>query len=309
MISEQFKAERIPALRKKYPRYSDTMFEADWLFYKAFDPKYYLRLAAQFELPAFVSDTIGNERDLIPDNAERHIKTKTSFFRFIRYLSSETLILHLLSAYPFGPLPKTLSALRNDELNKALESISLGKVPQKFAILQDGRALRFSEWLEFIFLSGEKMEDFDRDEFSRFISGEARLIKNRDAVNAFKHGRIQEGIDGQPFQVSILSDEGERQPIFGEMRGGVQWVGWEEKCSLSSLTQSIKLGFEEVDHGLDYEVIKKSSALNQIVRDLRWAILSGDTEISIFLPDLAPMKQHSQRSILKLDTTWDKESS
>ena len=294
---------KLSELRALFPRYSSAMCEADWLFYRSFDPVHFVRLAAQFRLPPYLSEPDGVGKDLIPDNADMFEQTRQSFFRFVRYLSSETLTLFLLSGYPFGPAPCQMEKLRGKKLNRVFVELSAGTVPESFRLFRGKTALEFSEWFNVLAFGGFSSDSDYCKRVAEFVSGECAMIANREGINAYKHGRVQKSVKGQAFQLR-LNEEDRAQPLLKSMKGAIHWLGWNEKSENSELVHTIKFGFEEVDDEVDYDIIVASGALMSAIAKIRRKRMEGATSFDVFLPDMDVGRQFNQRMTFESATTW-----
>ena len=295
--------EQLERLRECFPKYSSAMSEADFFFYRTFDPVHFVRLAAQFKLPPYVSEATGEGKDLIPDNAELFDHTRQSFFRFVRYLSSETLVLLILSGYPLGPAPRLMENLRGSKLNKVFSTLASGSVPSGYELCRDGEELKSSDWINVLAFSGMVEDEEYCQRIADFVQGECVLLENREAINAFKHGRIQRSVKGQAFQMRF-ADHAEKPPLFKNMKGAIHWLGWIEKSDEVEIAHTLKYGFEEVDDETDYRIILATGALMTTIADIRRGRLDGETSFTVFLPDLKVGGQFNQRMELNLTTTW-----
>ncbi|MFV1877384.1 hypothetical protein [Nioella sp.] len=295
--------EQLERLQVCFPNYSSAMSEADFFFYRTFDPVHFVRLAAQFKLPPYVSEATGEGKDLIPDNAELFDHTRQSFFRFLRYLSSETLVLLVLSGYPLGPAPRLMEKLRGSKLNRVFSTLAAGSVPSGYELFRDGEELKSADWINVLAFSG-MVED---EEYCRkivdFVKGECGLLENRDAINAFKHGRIQKSVKGQAFQMHF-DDSAEKRPLLKGMKGAIHWLGWTDKSDETEIAHTLKLGFEEVDDETDYRIILATGALMTAIAEIRRGRIDGETSFNVLLPDLEVGCQLNQRMEFNSTTTW-----
>lgn len=300
----------IERLRNKFPKYSSAMIEADWAYYRTCDPMYFLRIAAQFELSAYVTRDTGEGRDLLPDNEEKFKTTRASFLRYLRYISSEKLIILLISGYPFGPAPKAFSGIRNDAVISLFEAISDRRVPKGFEIYIKKEEVDFRIWLSVLLFQNTTVDDKLISQFEDFIVREARLLLKREVINAFKHGRTQAPIQGQPFQIYLNEDKGGKKSVLQNMEGGVHWLGWEEAQSPQLIEHALVIGFEETNGDQDCETIKATAVLEKLIVDIRRGVTSEDSQFDVFFPDLdsESNKYPPQRMVIKNTTTWKPKS-
>jgi hypothetical protein len=296
---------------EKFPLYSPMMLKADQDFLLGYDPSYFLRLAAQFQLPAYQSDSASlhednGEHDLLPDNIELFEATKTSFLHQLRYLSSEAFLLLLISGYPFGPTLKVLQKVQGKKLIGILDSLAQSIPPDLSGVFpKDGfkkidPELCFEDWLRHCLLSGnaDLYDSSQMTDLAEFVANEAKFVGKRDAINAFKHGRIIKGGLGQGVQIS-LNREGNRIPLLAKMNGFISWLSWSEGKEPAPIEQHIFTGIEEANNEDDYEVLKFVAGLSGLIKRVRLFHLQGCDEIKCFAPDPMKIIKPPQRVILK----------
>ncbi|MFQ1700528.1 hypothetical protein ACJ5NV_08030 [Loktanella agnita] len=299
--------EQRERLRALLPKYSTQMLEADWLFLSSFDPYYFLRLVAQFKLPAFElqEELSDGEKNLLADNIEVFESVKASFYRLMRYLSSESLVLLMLSGYPFGPMPK-LAKLPPRKIKKILEELSSGAVPSGFELKNKSTELVGGEWLNALAFDGLIEAEYANEVFG-FLSQEAKLLQSRDAINAFKHGRMQKPVLGQAFQVTLNLKSGQESPLISPMEGALQWVGWDEVDTPQKLEHAAVVGFEETTPDADYEAITAACGLKKLVSDVRILRYQPSDHADVWLPDLSSRHRPPQRAIFSIKESWTKQ--
>lgn len=302
--------EEFEKLRRVFPKYSSAMIEAHLDYYRTCDPMYFLRVAAQFELPAYETTEHEEGRDLLPDNKEKYASTRASFLRYLRYLASEKLMLLLVSGYPFGPAPKTFVEIGQNKMKALAEAIAERRIPDGYGIRVEGKALGFQDWLKSLLFQGGSSDAEFVGDFANFIARECGFLCRRDVINAFKHGRTQAPISGQAFQIHTSDDSGDRASVLQEMTGAVHWLGWETKQSNQMIEHAVIYGFEETDADQDYDTIKSISALEKLIVDIRRGLFARASETHVFLPDLASAlnRRPPQRMRLKASTSWKPES-
>lgn len=293
-------------LRKKFPEYTDPMIEAHYNYYQTCDPMYFLRLAAQFDLPAYRTEPSEEGKDLLEDNEYRFDQTKASFLRYIRYLAAERVIVLLVAGYPFGPAPKAFSEIKQSQLNETFVELSKGKVPGGFRMSRGGEKVNFSDWLGHMVFQGADVDADFLAGLERFIKCEAGRLTVRAAINAFKHGRAQAPIAGQPFQI-YAEGSGEKKKILRDMTGALHWIGWFSRKSAQKVEQSVQYGFEETDSATDYKTIKVLACIERLLVDIRKMHLMNDQNIPIFFPDLDDnaLTRPFQRLVLKSSVKWN----
>jgi hypothetical protein len=170
------------------------------------------------------------------------------------------------------------SVIRNDKLNKVFEDISARKVPSDFSLNSQGSSLGFADWLSHR-ISGDPrwIENADQAHLIELVVEEAHMLRERGAINAFKHGKPFSF--GKGFKATLTSPE-TRESVSNIQLDGINWVEWTEK------RETLSIGFfaEEIIPEDDKKRIFIVSMLNSAVRDVRLAQINGDPITNVNFP-------------------------
>ncbi len=217
--------------------------------------------------------------DLLRASEEKLGDHVRSLGRVFRYFASETMFLLLLSGRPFGPFVRTVSMLRYGKLNSAFEAISERRIPRGFEINSNKESLSFEPWLsqrisgDASWLQGQS----ERDDLIGLVVEEANMLKERGAVNAFKHGK--------PFAVGKspklkISDPEAGQEARNVQLDGINWIEWSERAA----DISIAYCSEEIIPEQDKMRIFALGLLTNALRKVRLAWLDNTSSFETTYP-------------------------
>lgn len=243
-------------------------------FYDSFDPFYFWTLAQSFNpvldghirVKYLDEETASQSHPLALQlkKSQESLKNYNALVaRAFRYFSAETLLLFLVSGDKFGPFARAAS-LPSRRVAELVREIADGKVPQKYRLFQDGRALSFKEWVAYQCFASLTALDGEADEnIVKLVLEEMQLLTERGAFNAFKHGKPKSF--GEGFSLKLRGLEGSGDSM-NEVLSGLNWTNWEEKKA----GLSIAFHTEELDLGEDMKrLFSTGLLLNAIVQARR----------------------------------------
>lgn len=279
-----------------FEEYDEIDRRIDKHFYGSLDPFFFLRIAIQFhgsarqEIVAKFGDDDASE---MLDNFE---ESRFSTIRFSRYLASETLLLVLVSAYPFGPFTRLSSKLKNDHLNDLFHAIASKEIPKGFRLLKNGELLNFNQWIEALVFGERSPEEFDSS-ISDFFADEASFCADRSAINAYKHGRILKASKTFPITLQVQGDDGEFSTVFDDKQPGVSWIEWTEKSK--SGQGAIHIKAEGTDADEDSGRIYVAAMMVNVMKTIRLAHLAGQESVFVkFVPKDINRAKHIRKLAL-----------
>lgn len=260
------------------------MRQADEMYLSQFSGTWFLTAAAPF-----VAATDANE---IKDNRQQTTSSPgldeiyPSVLRLLRMLSSETLIILVLSGYPLGPTIRLASRLRGERLNKTFDAISRDEIPKWIGVGDQPKNLE--TLLSLLIWSGiQPRDEWCKDMFA-FLREEATILANRGMVNAAKHARL---VDGLPYGEKLLSVKKHDQELMwselAETSTGVCWFEWREGRGLEDafeFSHTLSHKIAETDPLEDFEAIRFASEMMELVRTARLAMFKGEGPIKLQIP-------------------------
>ncbi|MBR9651256.1 hypothetical protein [Thalassovita aquimarina] len=259
-------------------------------FYADFDPFYFWIMADRVHTASPAKLQVHDEnREVISDHPlndrlERAIANYDKYasytVRALRYFSSETLMLLLLSAPKSNPFPRTASVLRGDRLLEPIRSIASGNVPDSFSLSRKGVPIGFNEWVSFKLFSNVDLLSTEQGsgEIIDLVREEAELLSERGAINAYKHGKPVSY--GEGIRLQMKGEDGEYVPVSLPLLG-LNWIDWYEKPAEHL---SIAFGTEELDPESDKKRIFATSLLMDSICQVRLAYLDGKQLDDIQVP-------------------------
>lgn len=264
-------------------------------FYGALDPFFFFRAAIQFQNRVscevgFVSSDGGEQTDfaaILSDETDNLPETRVAFTHYLRFLAAETLVLMLLTGGPFRPYVRIASGLKSDALNKAIEAIAARRIPAGFAFKISGREMSFSEWVRFMLAEGHEEDGID-DSIIEFVAQEAKLITDRGAINAFKHGRVSKAeLSGRSTIRVAGGNDAESLPL--SLKGStIGWLEWSDLKPRNRGEGELRICEAEADPDWDMGRIFVSALIVRGARNLRLSRLRGDTDATLQFPNDIP---------------------
>lgn len=268
-------------------------------FLDRFEPRIWSRASAQFiaeQSPQVRYRTKSGEviepdadevAELIGDFGE----TRRYMLRLFRYLSSETMMLFLLGGQKNFPMVRVSSELKANELNDMFSEIAQKKVPHKVRWWDQNGDFSFERWLA-LKITGRFDQQVD-DTLIDFVADEAALLKDRDMINALKHGRAF-SCGGSPSVSMDLENSGEFLEVFPSTPGiGAHLLKKREEDGVKYISPCI--GYESVDASEDAQRIFVTSRVLKCIADVRRQILEGKKEVKFQVPCEIPKSGPSVR--------------
>lgn len=279
------------AVRQRFSLYSETAKQEEYQYLQRWSPSWFLRLLHQFETPntgSWLDSCFSDNRDHIKyelvDDSYSFDLFRASVSRTLRYLSSEALIVNLVSGYPYGPTSRVAKKLQNKLLKDLIESIAERKVPNFEKHLKHDCS--FDVWIKQM-LFHEYQCPTEIDSYIEFIIGEAEFIKDRNVVNAFKHSRMLRPVDGQPIQIDC---EDGRQ-LLPPVDASFAWSEMRYTSEEGMHVEHITTGGEELNFENDCQAVMSAASLMRMMKEIRLARHCDINEFSLVIP-FVEFKQH-----------------
>ncbi|MDP5215611.1 hypothetical protein Q5Y75_00115 [Ruegeria sp. 2205SS24-7] len=282
---------------KRFPQYTTNLCHIERQFYRSFDPSWYLRALQQMEAP---SD--GDWLDRYSDTSEEHERYelvsdetefdtfRATFSRMLRYMSSESLLVLLASGYPFGPTPAVAVRLRNRALTELVEKIAQREVPNTRDYSPFSVSGSFDEWFGYMLFRESNPPD-ELKSYVDFAVGEANFIKDRSAINAYKHSRMLRPVEGQPAR--IRTEDG--VDLLPEISSALHWTELAIKLVPGQRQEQSTISFEELNFENDCKAILSAAALMTLLQQVRLGWHEDTKELSVTLPLINMAKSHPFR--------------
>lgn len=249
-------------------------------FLASFDHRIWLRASIQFSTEShplnmrMVSKEADPKYTTSDDFVSEFESTRRIFMRQFRYHSSEMLLSLLLSARPNEPFVRFSTTVRNQELNALIERIAGGRAPQELKFEGSNHIANFDEWLAYK-LYGTSEAQLCPSVLS-FVVQEAKLLSDRSAFNALKHGRAAIDVVNGDFALSVKSENSKQYVSVVKPTKVISFANWDEKMTPNGLEFSYTHAVESVDSEYDRIAIFVASLLMKAIKLSRIARLNGE---------------------------------
>ena len=260
-------------------------------FYENFDPFYFYTLSQAIgqssngEIRVIDKETeekIDNHEILEKlTKSQNKISEYQAFMtRALRYFCAETLLLLLVSGPQTSPFIRSASLIKPREFGTIVRAIADKKIPEGSTIPKNTRDLSFLEWLsEQCFGQATWDDEISWDSLVTLISEEMKLLQNRGALNAFKHGKPKSFGDGLGLQVK--NDSGDYVPL-NKIIDGFNWIEWNETKGKEF---SLSFNTEELNPEQDGKKVFAVGLLMNAICQVRLMQIDKTSNSQIHLPN------------------------
>jgi len=274
-----------------YSKWSPELLNPEQEFYKAFDPRIWFSAALQFHKSAEVDlkleyldgEPVTSDDVSDSDFQSNFASTRRLFLRQFRYQSSELLLSLMLCTQRDMPYLRFASKIKADELNKKFALIAERKTPYRLTRTGEDEELSFKEWVEYS-LTGQINADLC-ETIAAFVQQEGKLISDRSAINAMKHGRAAVDIVDSNASFRIKMD-GKYKDIL-EPSPAITFFQWKEKVEIEHMRFEVTRGIEAVDSEYDLIAIQIASTLMNCIKQRRLAMLGLKVKPVLMLEKVA----------------------